>query len=171
MTVSGGEPAAQPEFTLALIRAALAEGISAAMETSGYGNPDFFREAAALGTVFLYDIKAMDGEKHKKLTGVDNNRILDNLRMLFDLGADVTVRMPMVPHLNDSDEDIAALAAFLKENEGRYRLAEIMPYHSMGISKTAALGGSADPYEEGAAYADCWVRKFAELGCTVTAAK
>ena len=171
MTVSGGEPAAQPEFTLALIRAALAEGIRAAMETSGYGSPAFFREAADLGTVFLFDIKAMDAEKHKKLTGVDNSRILENLRMLLDRGADVTIRMPLVPHVNDLDEDIAALAAFLRENEGRYRLAEIMPYHSMGISKTAALGDAADPFEEGAAYVDGWLSRFAELGCTVTAAR
>lgn len=171
MTVSGGEPAAQPQFTLSLIRAALADGISAAMETSGYGSPDFFREAASLGTVFLYDIKAMDPEKHKRLTGVDNSQILKNLRMLFDMGADVTVRMPLVPHLNDSDEDISALAAFLKENEGRFRLAEIMPYHSLGVSKTTALGGEADPYEDGMRYVDGWINRFAEQGCTVTAAK
>jgi len=171
MTVSGGEPAAQPEFTLALIRGALAEGITVAMETSGYGDPDFFRRAAELGTMFLFDIKAMDGEKHKKLTGVNNALILSNLRMLFEMGADVTVRMPMIPNLNDSDEDIAALAGFLKENEGRFRFAEIMPYHSLGISKTMALGGSEEPYEEGSGYVDGWIRKFADLGCVVSAAK
>lgn len=169
MTVSGGEPAAQPEFTLALLRAAKEEGISGAMETCGYGTPDFYRQAAELGTVFLYDLKAMEPEKHKKLTGVDNKRILENLRMLLDMGADVTVRMPLVPHLNDSDEDIAALAAFLKEIEGRYRLAEIMPYHSMGVSKTASLGGKADPYEEGKPYVDGWIEKFAAHGCVVSA--
>ncbi len=171
MTVSGGEPAAQPEFTLALIRAAKAEGITAAMETSGYGTAEFFREAADLGTMFLFDLKAMDAEKHKELTGVDNAKIIENLRMLLDMGADVTIRMPMVPHVNDSDSDIAALAAFLKDHEGRYRLAEIMPYHSMGISKTEALGSSASPYEEGSDFADGWIQKFAALGCEVTAAR
>ncbi len=171
MTVSGGEPAAQPEFTLALIRAAKAEGITTAMETCGYGSPDFYKEAADLGTAFLFDIKAMNPEKHKKLTGVDNEKILGNLRMLMDMGVDLTIRMPLVPGVNDSEEDIAALAAFLKENEGRYRLAEIMPYHSLGVSKSAALGSETDAYESGAPFTDGWIKAFADLGCRVTASK
>ncbi|MBE6598091.1 MAG: glycyl-radical enzyme activating protein [Ruminococcaceae bacterium] len=171
MTVSGGEPAAQPDFTLELIRLAKEEGITAAMETSGFGTPDFFREAAELGTAFLYDLKAMNPTLHKKLTGVDNAPILKNLRMLLDMGADVTIRMPLVPGLNDSDEDIAALAEFLRENEGRYRMAEIMPYHAMGVSKSEALGQDDHRYEAGADHADRWVQAFADLGCKVSAAK
>lgn len=91
--------------------------------------------------------------------------------MLMDMGVDLTVRMPLVPGVNDSEEDIAALAAFLKENEGRYRLAEIMPYHSLGVSKSAALGSETDAYESGAPFADGWIKAFADLGCRVTASK
>ncbi len=171
MTVSGGEPAAQPEFTLALIRAAKEEGITAAMETSGYGDPSFYKEAAELGASFLYDLKAMDSEKHRELTGVDNERILSNLKILFNMGVDVTVRMPLIPGLNDTEEDIAALAAFLREHEGKYRLAEIMPYHAMGVSKSEALGQPADPYEAGADHVDRWIEAFASHGVKVTASK
>ena len=171
MTVSGGEPSAQPEFTLALIRAAKEEGITASMETCGYGSPDFFRQAAALGTFFLFDLKAMDSAKHKALTGVENTRILENLRMLMDMGADITIRMPLIPGVNDTADDLSALAGFLKENEGRFSHAEIMPYHSMGVGKAAAIGRTASVHEEGEKFSDQWINTFTELGCRVITSK
>jgi len=171
MTVSGGEPSAQPEFTLALIHGAKEAGISSAMETCGCGSPEFYREAAALGTIFLYDLKVMDPERHKALTGADNRRIHENLRMLMDLGADITLRMPLIPGVNDREEDLAALAAFMKENEGRYREAELMPYHALGVGKSDAIGREAVSHEAGDKYADQWTDTFAALGCRVTVSK
>ncbi|MGN1410104.1 MAG: glycyl-radical enzyme activating protein [Eubacteriales bacterium] len=167
MTVTGGEPSAQPEFTLSLIRSAKRENISAAVETCGYGRADFFRQAAELGAVFLYDIKVMDSDRHKALTGVSNAQILDNLRMLMDMGADITLRLPLIPGVNDTEGDISALVSFMKENDGRFRHAEIMPYHKMGVGKATAIGRTATVYEEGEKFIDKWLQTFEKLGYKV----
>ena len=140
LTVTGGEPSFQPEFTLELLALAKNEGISLAIETCGMGSPDFYKKALELGATFLYDIKAIDPIRHKALTGVDNSLILSNLKYLSDNNADVIIRLPLIPDCNDSDEDISALADFLKENEGRYRYAEIMPYHALGTGKAEKIG-------------------------------
>mgnify|MGYP003303940463 CR=1 FL=1 len=140
LTVTGGEPSFQPDFTLELLTLAKKEGISLAIETCGMGSRDFYKKALELGTTFLYDIKSIDPIRHKALTGADNTLILSNLKYLFDNNADVIIRLPLIPDCNDSDEDISALADFLKEYEGRYRYAEIMPYHALGTGKAEKIG-------------------------------
>ncbi len=145
MTLSGGEPSMQPRFALELIERAKEEGIGAAVETCGIGSREFYERCADLNVTFLYDIKAIDSAKHEKLTGVGNERILDNLKYLFSRGADVIIRLPMIPDVNDSEKDIEGLCRFLAENEGRYRYAELMPYHSFGVSKAKKVG-RADPF-------------------------
>lgn len=143
ITVTGGEPSYQAEFTLELLRLSKSAGISLCIETCGIGSRDFYRETADLGTTFLFDIKCIDSERHRKLTGTDNARIISNLQYLMDRGADIIIRLPLVPDCNDSDEDIAMLSDFLKENKGKYRYAEIMPYHSLGIGKSEKIGVDA----------------------------
>ncbi len=140
MTASGGECASSPDFTLALIRAAKDEDIGAYIETCGWGKRDFYLEANALGTGFLFDLKFMDAAKHKEFTGVDNAPILETADALLDAGANVTFRMPLIPGVNDSDEDLEALCRFLSERRGRYAGAQIMPYHEMGVGKAESLG-------------------------------
>lgn len=163
LTVSGGEPSYQPDFTLELLTLAKNAGISRAIETCGSGTRDFYTKAAELGTTFLYDLKCMDPARHKELTGADNRHIIDNLLYLFSVEADVIIRLPMIPGCNDSDGDIAALAAFLREHEGSYRYAELMPYHPLGISKAERLGATQD-YEHATASDDeisRWLAEFA----------
>lgn len=140
ITVTGGEPSFQPEFTLELLSLSREAGISLAMETCGTGTREFYEEARRLGTTFLFDVKCIDPDLHKRLTGRDNIHIMANLQYLFESGADVIIRMPLVPDCNDSDEDIKRLAEFLNENEGLYRYAEIMPYHSLGVGKAEKAG-------------------------------
>lgn len=140
ITVTGGEPSYQAEFTLEILRLSKESGISLAIETCGMGTRDFYKEAADSGTTFLYDIKCIDPVKHKVFTGVDNAHILSNLKYLMDRNADIIIRLPLIPDCNDSEEDIALLADFLKENEGRYRYAEIMPYHTLGTGKSEKIG-------------------------------
>jgi pyruvate formate lyase activating enzyme len=140
LTVSGGEPSYQPDFTLELLTLAKKEGISLAIETCGIGSRDFYEKCLKLGVTFLYDIKCLDPLRHKALTGSDNSHIMENLSLLMDNGADIIIRLPLIPGCNDSDEDIIALASFLKENEGRYRYAEIMPYHALGTGKAEKIG-------------------------------
>ena len=141
LTLSGGEPAAQPAFTLELLRLAVKEGVSVLIETGGTGARAFYEEAATLGAGFLFDIKCLDDARHRKYCGEGNRRILSNLYALMKRQIPVVIRLPLVPGLNDTKEDMEALAAFLKQYEGQYRYAEIMPYHSLGAGKTGCLGG------------------------------
>ena len=144
LTVSGGEPSYQPDFTLELLSLAKENGISLAIETCGIGSRKFYEKAAELGATFLFDIKCIDPVRHKELTGADNAHILSNLQYLMNTGADIIIRLPLVPDCNDSNEDISKLCDFLAANRDRYRYAEIMPYHTLGIGKAEKLGTTAE---------------------------
>jgi pyruvate formate lyase activating enzyme len=143
ITISGGEPSYQPNFTLELLHISKNAGISVAIETCGIGSRDFYENVADLGATFLFDIKCIDPVRHKALTGADNSHIMANLKYLMDRGADIIIRLPLIPDCNDSDKDIAKLSDFLNQNKGRYRYAEIMPYHTLGIGKSEKLGTTA----------------------------
>lgn len=173
MTISGGEPSYQAEFAMTLLRMGKEAGIGLAIESCGIGKREFYAEAADLGTTFLFDMKCMDSYKHKALTGVSNDHIIDNLLYLFERGADVRIRMPMIPGCNDSDEDIAKLSAFLKEHEGKYKYAEIMPYHALGVGKSDHLGKDVAFRAENATDADIarWVALFERNGVKVRVSK
>lgn len=169
LTVTGGEPSYQPEFTLELLRLAKDAKISIAVETCGIGSREFYKKAADLGTTFLYDIKCIDPERHRKLTGSDNEHIMSNLAYLMDIGSDIIIRMPLVPGCNDSNEDIARLAEFINANKGKYRYAEIMPYHTLGIGKSEKIGEEASYVHENASDTDVsrWCLLFASYGADV----
>lgn len=173
MTISGGEPSYQAEFAMTLLRMGKEAGIGLAIESCGIGKREFYAEAADLGATFLFDMKCMDSYKHKALTGVSNDHIIDNLLYLFERGADVRIRMPMIPGCNDSDEDIAKLSAFLKEHEGKYKYAEIMPYHALGVGKSDHLGKDVAFRAENATDADIarWVALFERNGVKVKVSK
>lgn len=142
----------QPEFTLALLKMAQAADIGRAVESCGIGMRSFYEAAADMGCTFLYDLKCMDPEKHRTLTGADNTRIIQNLQYLFSRGADVILRLPLIPGINDTDEDLDALCRFLQRCKGQYRYCEIMPYHTLGTGKAKQLGDGA-PFEHPAASA------------------
>lgn len=173
ITVTGGEPSYQPDFTLELLSLAKDEGISIAVETCGIGSRDFYEKAADLGATFLYDIKCIDPVRHRELTGSDNARIISNLRYLMSRGADIIIRLPMIPDCNDRDEDITLLASFLNENKGRYRYAEIMPYHALGIGKSEKTGSVSAYAHESASDDEIsrWCSVFASHGTDVRVSK
>lgn len=173
ITVTGGEPSYQADFTLELLSLSKATEISRAIETCGIGSRDFYKKAADLGTTFLYDIKCIDPERHRTLTGADNAHIMSNLHYLMDRGADIIIRLPLVPGCNDSNEDIARLSAFLKENAGRYRYAEIMPYHTLGTSKAEKIGVDIAHLHNNASDTEIshWCSLFASHGIDVKVSK
>lgn len=170
MTVSGGECSMFPEFTLELIRLAKERDIDVCLETSGYGDSSFFKNAVSLGVTFLYDLKELNPDKHKRLCGVDNKRILDNLDMLFDNNAKVIIRLPLIPQVNDEDEDLELLASYLKANKGKYQSFQIMPYHALGISKSKSLGKEYLSVDKDLSADECkkcidrWNSKLNEIG-------
>lgn len=173
LTVTGGEPSYQADFTLELLSLAKDVGISLAMETCGIGSRDFYKKAADLGTTFLYDIKCINPVRHRNLTGADNTHIMSNLHYLMDRGADIIIRLPLIPDCNDSDEDISMLAAFLNKNKGRYRYAEIMPYHILGIGKSEKIGATAPYVHDSATDAEIsrWCSLFTSHGIDVRVSK
>lgn len=173
LTVTGGEPSYQPDFTLELLSLSKDSGISLAIETCGIGSRDFYEKAADLGTTFLFDIKCIDPVRHKSLTGADNAHIMSNLKYLMDRGADIIIRLPLVPDCNDGDTDITNLCAFLNENKGRYRYAEIMPYHTLGIGKSEKLGTTATYIHDGATDDEIsrWLSLFNSHGIDVRVSK
>ena len=169
MTLSGGEPAYQEEFSLSLIQRAKKSSIQSAIETSGFGRWEFFKEVHQLGGLFLFDIKLIDSGKHEKYTGKDNKIILQNLNRLFNESADIIIRLPIIPGINDDQSDIENICTFLKDHSDRYRYAEIMSYHNYASGKRRNLGIPGFPLNISMDddYKLKLVRLFSELGCDV----
>ena len=171
LTITGGEPLKQPEFTAALAAAAMAEGIGVAIDTSGFAPwPILERMIGGAGLppadiLFLYDLKCMDPAKHRELTGVDNAPVLDNLRRLDDAGARFWIRCPLVPGLNDADGDLAALRAFTSTLSHAGKI-EICPYHPLGLEKYAKFGKTPPFARHEAASEDDVARWKLALGMT-----
>ena len=139
MTVSGGEPFFQPEFTIALLRAAKAEGLHTAVETSGFCSRDTILSALPYVDLFLYDYKATGDELHKRLTGVPQSPILANLKEVSDGGGTIVLRCPIVPGANDTEEHFAAIAALMESTPG-IESADLEPYHPLGTGKAPKIG-------------------------------
>lgn len=141
LTLSGGEPFAQPAFTTAVLAAAHGRGLDTAVETSGLCG--WRHLAAALPYVdrLFFDVKGIDDETHQAWTGVSNQRILDNFRRVrarFPT-LPVVVRTPVIPGFNDDDDALEAIAAFVAEAGGALAW-ERLPYHCLGEPKYARLG-------------------------------
>jgi len=139
VTFSGGEPLTQPDFLKELACKCKRNRLNTAIETCGFGSFDSFKEALSYIDSMFIDIKHMDSAVHKRLTGVGNEIILDNIRKISTLGIPITIRTPVIPGCNDSEENIASIADFIKElpNIQEY---ELLPYHNLGASKYKSLG-------------------------------
>lgn len=138
-TFTGGEPLAQPEFLLALLRACKAEGIRSALDTSGWGGRELLLEAGTLADLVLFDLKLMDPARHFAATGVLNGPILENLRALAAAGARIELRVPLVPGINDREGDLEE-AAFFAASLGAGVAVRILPYHDAARGKYALKG-------------------------------
>lgn len=137
LTVTGGEPMAQFDFVYALAQVAKAEGISIMMETSGHAKTEDFIKIAALCDCFLYDCKASTA-RHKELTGVEDTLILKNLDLLYQLGARIVLRCPIVPSANLDDDFIEKIAKLHRKYPTMK--IQLMPYHRTGIEKARRMG-------------------------------
>lgn len=138
VTVSGGEPFAQSDFLLSFLKHCKKNGIHTAVETTGYVKYEVLREIAEYTDCFLYDIKTMDSEIHKKWTGVGNEKILSNLQRISKMNKDIIVRTPLIPGVNDKIEDIKNIMKFLKEC--RIDNYNILPFHQYGSKKYSSIG-------------------------------
>jgi len=139
VTFSGGEPLMQAEFLLNLLKACGQLDLHRTVDTTGYADADLLLDVAVHTDLFLYDIKHMDPERHKSYTGVSNKKILDNLRLLARHGADINIRIPVIPGFNTNDENIKQTGAFVSSLPG-IRKINLLPFHNGASAKYARLG-------------------------------
>jgi pyruvate formate lyase activating enzyme len=142
VTLGGGEVTRQPDFAVAILKECKKQGIHTVIETCGYTEWNVMKELAKYVDLFLYDLKHIDSEEHRRLTGVNNERILKNMIGLFQIGANVTVRMPLITNMNDSREVLEKAIKFVEivSKDGNLQGIEILPYHKLGVSKYKQLG-------------------------------
>lgn len=142
LTLSGGEPLAQPEFAESLLKNAHENGIRTAIETTSYAEWDVVEGIARHIDYYMTDIKVIDSELHEKWTGLPNQRLLSNIEKLLKEFPKVhfRIRTPVIPGVNDNPEAIIAIGRFLKPYENRDNLEwELLKYHRLGVSKYEAL--------------------------------
>jgi pyruvate formate lyase activating enzyme len=139
VTLSGGEPAVQPVFALALISALHAHGIQAALDTCGYAEKETFLSLCREAGLVLFDIKHVDNAAHKRLTGREFSLIERNFLLLKDESTSIQVRIPVIPGLNDDDETHRAMAALIRKNP-RVESVLLLGYHPLGSAKGIGLG-------------------------------
>jgi len=113
VTFGGGEPLMQPEFLLTILKRCKEEGLHTTIDTTGYASRDILQKTAPFIDLYLYDIKLLNDREHLKYTGVSNKLILDNLRFLLDLKKNVILRMPIIPGVTDSENNLKLFKTFL----------------------------------------------------------
>ncbi|MCL2234878.1 MAG: pyruvate formate-lyase-activating protein [Defluviitaleaceae bacterium] len=139
LTISGGEPLLQSKFLLELLKAAKAEGIHTALDTSGYAKPEIVAEILDYTDLILLDIKSINPKIYSDLTGVEISPTLNTLEQARKKGVDVWIRYVLVPGITDNTEDIQALADHLRPYPNIKRI-QVLPFHKMGEHKWEALG-------------------------------
>jgi pyruvate formate lyase activating enzyme len=144
LTLSGGEAMVQFDFAYELLRLAKDKGLHTAIETSGYSAIDKFMKIMPLVDLFLYDYKHTGNDLHQKYTGVDQDLILVNLDFLYKGKADILVRCPVIPGINDTEAHFSAIAGLHKKYPGLKGI-EILGYHDYGMWKYECLGMKAFP--------------------------
>ena len=137
VTISGGEPVAQQEFTIELLKSLKEAGFHTALDTSGFAPWEIFERVLEYTDLVLYDLKHMDPEKHKQYTGVSNERILENLQRTSELEKSIWVRIPLIPGINDEADHIKELTEFI--GGMRIERTYLLPYHMVGVAKYEAL--------------------------------
>jgi pyruvate formate lyase activating enzyme len=139
VTVSGGEALLQPLIVAALFEKCRQAGIHTCIETSGYAAESAFKQVLPLADYILFDLKIINPERHRQYTGKPNYVIHSNARLVAASGVETLFRMPLIPGINDDEQNIKDTAEFLKGLTKNPRI-EIMPYHRLGKGKYESLG-------------------------------
>ena len=138
MTLSGGEMLIQPDFSLALLLAAKAEGLHTCCETTGFAAPDVFEKVIEPLDMILFDMKHWDEARHKEKTGVSNELPLNNMKRAIEMGKEVLPRIPVIPEFNDSLTDAKCFSEKL-HMVGAIK-CQLLPFHQFGENKYDLLG-------------------------------
>lgn len=166
MTVSGGEPTLQADFTIALLDAAREQSIHTAVETCGFCDWHILDRLRTRCNLFLFDLKA-EPASHAALTGIPFDRIGQNLRRLHDAGARIWIRLPVVPGINDTPARFMHAAETIRALPD-VEAVEVLAYHAMGTEKIERMGldiepliGISTPSND---QVQGWIRQLANLG-------
>jgi pyruvate formate lyase activating enzyme len=138
ITLSGGEPLVQLQFLRELLSACQQENIHVALDTSGFASWKSYQPILSLVNLFLFDLKLMDQTSHKKYTGVSNQLILSNLGKLIESGRPLIVRIPLIPDITDTSENLTQIAEYLT----KFLIVpevHLLPYNPMGEEKYKKL--------------------------------
>jgi pyruvate formate lyase activating enzyme len=138
VTFSGGEPLSQPAFLRDLLHACKTRSLHTALDTCGFAAWDVLDRVRTYVDLFLYDLKLMDEARHREYTGVSNKRILQNLLRLSREGHRIILRVPIIPEINDDEENLGRLAAFAADLPSMERI-DLLPYHRIGRDKYLRL--------------------------------
>ena len=139
VTFSGGDPFEQKDFLVATAKLCKARYIHNAVETCGAVPWESIEDALPYIDLFLYDLKEMDPERHRKFTGVPNELVLNNYKMLAEKGKEIIARIPVIPGFNDRDDNFNMMVDFLHEHTPGIRVS-LLPYHRLGKTKYDRLG-------------------------------
>ena len=139
LTLSGGESLTQPDFAVALLKAAKERGINTAMESTGFADFSVISRYLPYLDLYLMDIKHMNSAKHKEFTSQPNERLLENAVKITNAGTRLIVRTPVIPTFNATKEEIGDIAKFASSLKGVTEM-HILPYHRIGTDKYNGLG-------------------------------
>ena len=139
VTFSGGECMLQIDFLEEILKECKKNGIHTAVDTAGNVPYEYFERIIPYVDLILYDVKCFDNDRHKQYTGASNELILSNLGKLLKTGKAVWVRIPVIPSVNDTEEEMLKIKVFLSSH-GAPEKVELLPYHAFGEHKYAAIG-------------------------------
>jgi pyruvate formate lyase activating enzyme len=139
VTFSGGEPLLQSDFVAEALKSCKEQGIHTAIDTAGNIPYEAFKKVIPFTDLFLYDLKTMDEYNHKRYTGAGNKLILENLGKLSKTGKPIRIRIPVIPEVNDSIENMEDTTNFLLSLDN-IEAIEPLAYHSLGAGKFESMG-------------------------------
>lgn len=162
VTVSGGEPLSQPEFTRQFLKLLKESGVHTALDTTGYGSFQTIEKVLPYTDLFLYDLKHMDSSQHKIATGAGNELILENARKIAQAGGSIQIRFPIIPQFNDFEENVRKTGAFCKSLGKSIRVIQLLPYHNLGVIKYQRIEDGSVVFEADPP-SDAKIRSIKEL--------
>ena len=146
VTFSGGEPLMHSGFLLKMLRECGKRDLHRTVDTTGFADTKTLLEVAKQTDLFLYDLKLINSEKHKKWTGVNNQLILKNLKVLAESGANINIRIPLINNVNTDKDELTKMAQFISELPGEQAI-NLLPYHNIAKNKYNKLGAVYNEFD------------------------
>ncbi len=147
VTFSGGEPLMYADFLIEMLKKCGEKGLHRAVDTCGYSSENTMLEVSKHADLFLFDLKLMNSDQHKKWTGKDNKLILANLKALAKTGTDINIRVPLIKNVNTDENELSEMARFVATLPGKKPLVNLLPYHNIAAHKYEKLGTKYNEFE------------------------